>query len=45
MSNPRINPQPRNAMEAAWFKAVQKRAAEKPKQQPQPAQQPQGKKP
>lgn len=43
MSNPRINPQPRTAMELAWLKAAQRLAAQKPKQKPQPAQQPQGK--
>lgn len=29
MSNRRISPQPSNAMEAAWFKAVQKHATSK----------------
>lgn len=34
MSNPKITTHPRNAMELAFLKAVQKRATEKPKKPP-----------
>ena len=43
MSNARIQSAPRTAMELAWLKAAQRLATQKPKQKPQPAQQPQGK--